>query len=115
MAERRRWAGPAVGALLLTGLGACTDTAGAPPASPPTSRPAERIVTLNGDSAEIVFALGLGAEVVGTDTSATFPAEAVGRPKVGYQRQLSAEGILSLNPTVAIGSSEAGPPEVLDQ
>jgi iron complex transport system substrate-binding protein len=79
------------------------------------TREPQRIVPLNGDIAEIVFALGLGAEVAGVDTSATYPAEAAAKPKIGYQRQLSAEGILSLRPTIALGTAEAGPPEVIDQ
>lgn len=74
-----------------------------------------RIVVLNGDIAEIVFALGLGPKVVATDTSATFPAEAKALPKVGYQRTLSAEGILSQRPTVVLGDESAGPPAVLEQ
>lgn len=74
-----------------------------------------RIVVLNGDIAEVVFALGLGAKVVATDTSATFPAEVKARPKVGNQRTLSAEGILSQRPTVVLGDESAGPPAVLEQ
>lgn len=74
-----------------------------------------RIVVLNGDIAEIVFALGLGPKVVATDTSATFPAEVKALPKVGYQRTLSAEGILSQRPTVVLGDESAGPPAVLEQ
>ena len=75
-----------------------------------------RIVPLNGDIAEIVWALGLGGNVVGVDVSATYPPEATGPlPKIGYQRQLSAEGVLSLDPTVVIGNEEAGPPEVIEQ
>lgn len=76
---------------------------------------ASRIVPLTGDIAEIVWALGLGANVVGTDTSATYPPEARELPKIGYQRQLSAEGILSLRPTVVIGDEAAGPPAALEQ
>ncbi len=74
-----------------------------------------RIVVLNGDLAEVVFALGLGENVVGVDTSATYPPEARERPKIGYQRSLNAEGILSLQPTVIIGSELAGPPPVIEQ
>jgi iron complex transport system substrate-binding protein len=74
-----------------------------------------RIIPLSGDVAEIVWALGLGDNVVATDTSATYPPEAQQRPKIGYQRQLAAEGILALAPTVLVGSEDAGPPEVLDQ
>jgi iron complex transport system substrate-binding protein len=36
-------------------------------------------------------------------------------PKIGYQRQLSAEGILALRPDLLVGSEEMGPPPVLDQ
>ena len=74
-----------------------------------------RIVVLNGDLAEVVYALGLGENVVGLDTSATYPPEAKAKQNIGYQRTLSAEGILSLNPTVIIGSDTAGPPAVIEQ
>jgi iron complex transport system substrate-binding protein len=74
-----------------------------------------RIVPLNGDIAEVVWALGLGDRVVGVDVSATYPPEASKLPSIGYQRTLSAEGIISLNPTVIIGSETAGPPEVIEQ
>ena len=79
-------------------------------------RDVSRIVPLNGDLAETVFTLGLTRNVVGVDTSATYPERAVARlPKIGYQRTLSAEGILSLRPTVVIGSPTAGPPAVVEQ
>jgi iron complex transport system substrate-binding protein len=75
-----------------------------------------RIVPLSGDIAEIIYDLGLSQNVVGTDVSAVYP---VGQwdalPKIGFERQLSAEGILSLNPTVVIGKEQAGPKTVLDQ
>lgn len=74
-----------------------------------------RIVVLSGDIAEVVFALGLGAKVVATDTSATFPAEVKALPKVGNQRALSAEGILSQQPTVVLGNESVGPPAALEQ
>ena len=74
-----------------------------------------RIVVMNGDITEVVFALGLGENVVAVDTSATFPPEALQLPKIGYQRSLSAEGVLSMEPTLVIGNENAGPPEVLEQ
>lgn len=80
-----------------------------------TVRSAARIVSLNGDLTETVYALGLGGNLVGADTSATFPAAASRLPSVGYQRTLNAEGILSLRPTVVIGSTLAGPQAVLGQ
>jgi iron complex transport system substrate-binding protein len=74
-----------------------------------------RIVPLNGDITEVVYALGLGSNVVGADISATYPPEASKLPSIGYQRTLSAEGIIALNPTVIIGNEGAGPPEVIEQ
>ena len=74
-----------------------------------------RIVVMNGDFTEVVYALGLGENIVAVDTSATYPAEATELPQIGYQRRISAEGILSMNPTVVIGSEVAGPPEVIEQ
>jgi iron complex transport system substrate-binding protein len=74
-----------------------------------------RIIPLNGEIAEIIWTLGLGENVVGTDTSATYPPEAQELPNIGYQRTLSAEGIISLDPTVIIGTEAAGPPEVIEQ
>jgi iron complex transport system substrate-binding protein len=75
-----------------------------------------RIVPLSGDVAEIVYDLGLAANVIGVDVSAVYPeGQWDALPKVGFERQLSAEGILSLNPTVVIGKQQAGPATVLDQ
>jgi iron complex transport system substrate-binding protein len=74
-----------------------------------------RIVPLSGDIAEIIWDLGLGANIVGVDVSAVYPPELTKLPQIGFERQLSAEGILSLNPTLVIGKEQAGPPEVLDQ
>lgn len=74
-----------------------------------------RIIPLNGNVAETIFALGLGPNVVAVDTSALYPAEALALPKIGYQRQLSAEGILSFEPTLVIGTENAGPADVIEQ
>lgn len=76
---------------------------------------AERIVSLNGSITEIIFALGSGDKVVGCDTSSFYPEKALSLPKIGYQRALSAEGILSLSPDLILGTDEAGPPTVLQQ
>jgi iron complex transport system substrate-binding protein len=79
-------------------------------------RDVSRIVPLNGDIAETVFTLGFTKNVVGVDVSATYPKKAVaGLPSIGYQRTLSAEGILSLRPTLVVGSPLAGPPQVIEQ
>ncbi len=74
-----------------------------------------RLISLNGSMTELLWRLGAQHMVVGTDTTSTFPAEARLTPKVGYMRQLSAEGILSLRPTALLGTDEVGPPSVLAQ
>lgn len=76
---------------------------------------APRLVTVSGAITEVVYALGAEAQLVGTDTTSLFPAAALKTPKVGYMRQLSAEGVLSLRPDAVIATTEAGPPVVLDQ
>ncbi len=74
----------------------------------------ERIIPLDGDVAEVVFALGLGDNVVATDLSATYPPEADALPEIGYQRALSAETVAAFEPTVLLATATAGPPEALD-
>ena len=74
-----------------------------------------RIVTLGGTITEIVFALGAGERVVGVDASSSFPEIVNQLPKVAYHRRLSAEGVLSLRPTLIIATTEAGPPEAIQQ
>ncbi len=74
-----------------------------------------RIVPLNGDIAEIVYDLGFSENIVGVDSSATYPESFADLPNIGYQRTLAAEGILALEPTLVIGNELAGPPEVLEQ
>jgi iron complex transport system substrate-binding protein len=75
----------------------------------------DRIIPLDGDLAEVVFALGLGDRVVATDLSATFPPEADALPEIGYQRSLTAEPIAAFEPTVLLATDLAGPRETLDQ
>ena len=59
---------------------------------------AARIVSIGGTVTEIVYLLGEEQQLVGTDTSSLYPAAAAALPQVGYQRTLSAEGVLSLHP-----------------
>ncbi|UOB57522.1 helical backbone metal receptor [Burkholderia pyrrocinia] len=79
----------------------------------------KRVVVIGGALAETAFALG-GAEtpryrLVGADTTCTYPDAAKRLPKVGYQRALSAEGLLSLRPDLVLASAEAGPPTAIAQ
>ncbi|MCQ9374146.1 ABC transporter substrate-binding protein [Methyloversatilis sp. XJ19-13] len=76
---------------------------------------AQRLVTVGGAVTEIVYALGAGARVVATDTTSTWPEAAQALPRVGYQRALAAEGVLSMRPTLLIATADAGPPVALTQ
>ena len=85
------------------------------PAVAQTVAKAPRLVTVSGAITEIVYLLGAEAQLVGTDTTSLYPLAAQKTAKVGYMRQLSAEGLLSLRPDAVIATTEAGPPVVLDQ
>lgn len=81
---------------------------------PPSSTKA-RVVSLSGALTEIVYALGAQSQLVAVDSTSTFPAATDALPKVGYMRQLSAEGVLAMRPTLLLATSEAGPANVITQ
>lgn len=104
----------AVVAYGLCALFALVDLSGcsAGPQQPAATR---RIVSVGGAITETVFALGAGDQVVAVDTSSVYPDTVARLPKVGYQRMLSAEGILALSPDLVIVGDEAGPPAAIEQ
>jgi iron complex transport system substrate-binding protein len=73
----------------------------------------QRIVSIGSALTEIVYALGAEAQLAGVDTTSLYPDAARSLPQVGYMRALSAEGVLSLRPTLVIATTAAGPAEVL--
>lgn len=75
----------------------------------------QRWVSAGGALSEWVSALGGEAKLVGVDTTSQHPQSLKALPSIGYQRSLSAEGILSLRPDILIGTEEMGPPPVLAQ
>ena len=75
----------------------------------------ERIISAGGSITEIMYELGLAEHIIAVDSSSYYPFEATQKPKVGYFRRLSAEGVLSLNPTRLIGSNGVGPEETIAQ
>jgi iron complex transport system substrate-binding protein len=76
---------------------------------------ASRIVAVGGSVTEVIYALGGEKNLVATDSTSLFPAAARATPKVGYMRTLSAEGVLSLRPSVVITTTAAGPEAALRQ
>jgi len=76
---------------------------------------ATRIVSIGGAITEILYALGLEDRIVGIDTTSLYPPKALSeKPNVGYMRQLSAEGVLGLNPQLILAIEGSGPKETLD-
>jgi len=74
-----------------------------------------RIAVAGGSLAEVLYALGEQHRVVAVDSTSNYPAAAVELPQIGYVRNLSAEGLLSLAPTLVLGEHDMGPPAVVDQ
>jgi iron complex transport system substrate-binding protein len=105
-------------AVLALALGAAQARAGAATGSDGLRvevKAPQRVVSLGGGLTELAFAIGAGPQVVGTDASSTAPEAAATLPKVGYYRQASAEGILSLRPDLVVAHADTGPPAVLAQ
>ena len=75
----------------------------------------QRWVSAGGALSEWISQLGGEPRLVGVDTTSQHPESLKALPSIGYQRQLSAEGILSLRPDVLVGTEEMGPPPVLAQ
>ena len=75
----------------------------------------DRIVCVSKQMTEFLFALGQGNKIVGIDLTSTYPADTRKLITVGYHRHLSAEGIISLDPTVVIHQGDVAPPNVMPQ
>jgi iron complex transport system substrate-binding protein len=75
----------------------------------------DRIVCVSKQLTELMFALHQGDKVVGLDLTSTYPPETKNITRVGYHRHLSAEGIISLDPTIVIHQNDVAPPEVMPQ
>ncbi len=72
-----------------------------------------RIISAGSSITELLVALGAKDQLVAVDiTSRKFNSDEA-LPQVGYHRQLSAEGLMSLSPTHIIGSHEMGPENTL--
>jgi len=76
---------------------------------------ADRVVSIGGDVTEIIWALGADQDVVARDSTSLHPQEVKALPDVGYMRQLNAEGILAMRPTLVLASAQAQPSLALKQ
>ena len=74
-----------------------------------------RLVSLAPNITEIVYALGLGDELVGDTDYCDFPPQAKNKPHVGTMVNPSLERIVALKPDLALGTPDANRRETADK
>jgi len=107
MTSRARRAAFQAALALATGLVACRG------AGTPTQ--ATRIVCVSKQINEFMYDIGAESLVVARDLTSIYPPQIKSLPSVGYHRALSAEGIISMKPTLFLTDGNVGPAAVLDQ
>jgi iron complex transport system substrate-binding protein len=75
----------------------------------------QRIVSLSGAISEMLCALSLESKIVGVDVTSNYPASLQQKAKVGHNRTISAEGVLSLRPDLVLGVEGEMKSEVIEQ
>jgi iron complex transport system substrate-binding protein len=75
----------------------------------------QRIVSLNGTIGEILCALGLEKQIAGVDVTSNYPASLLQKPRVGHNRNISAEAVLSLQPTLVLSLDNQLNPQLTSQ
>ena len=75
----------------------------------------QRVVCLSPSLTETVYALGLGAVVVGVTDFTDYPPEAQTKPSVGGLNDASIEKIISLHPDLVLAMAEINREETVDE
>ncbi len=70
-----------------------------------------RIISLAPSVTEILFALGLGDDIVGVTSFCDYPEEAKKKPKIGGMSNPSLEAVVSLKPDVVVMTTDGNPKE----
>jgi len=73
-----------------------------------------KVVAIGGSITEIVYALGEQSHLAARDSTSRYPEAALKLPDVGYMRQLSPEGVLSVNPSGILALHGSGPKEAVE-
>jgi len=68
-----------------------------------------RVVVAGGSLTESIFFLGKEKHIVAVDLTSSYPSAVTKLPSIGYIRNLSIEGVLSLKPTLFVAESSVGP------
>ena len=74
-----------------------------------------RIVSIGSSITEIIYFLNNQDQIIAIDITSNFPEDAKKFPSVGYIRNLSAEGLLSTNPSIIISEDDIGPKNIIKQ
>jgi iron complex transport system substrate-binding protein len=89
--------------------------AAAPAAADTDPPPGDRVVCVSKQINEFIFAIGAQDHLVARDLTSIYPPEILKLTSVGYHRALSAEGILSMRPSILLTDGNLGPNEVVDR
>jgi iron complex transport system substrate-binding protein len=73
--------------------------------------PPRRIVSLAPSMTEILFAMGLGDNIVGVTTFCDYPEEAKTKQKIGGMSNPSLEAVVSLKPDIVVVTTDGNPKE----
>ena len=87
-------------------LGLPLSVQAAEPISPP-----KRIISLAPNVTEILFALGLGDNIVGVTSFCDYPEAAKTKPKIGGMTNPSLEAVVSLKPDLVVMTTDGNPKE----
>lgn len=71
----------------------------------------KRIISLAPNITEILFALGLGDNIVGVTNFCDYPEEAKKKPKIGGMSNPSIEAVVSLKPDIVVMTTDGNPKE----
>ena len=71
----------------------------------------KRIISLAPNITEILFALGLGDNIVGVTNFCDYPEEAKKKPKIGGMSNPSLEAVVTLKPDIVIMTTDGNPKE----
>lgn len=74
-----------------------------------------RVVCVSKQINEFVYDVGAEDHIIARDLTSVWPPQITSKPNVGYHRALSADGIISLRPTLLLTDGNVGPDAVLEQ
>jgi iron complex transport system substrate-binding protein len=78
-------------------------------------RSGTRVVCVSKQINEFLYAIGAESVLVARDLTSIYPPQITKLPSVGYHRALSAEGIVSMRPTMLLTDGNLGPEAVVNQ